>query len=751
MSVFDLEGKLVIDYSELDNVQSEVDRRVAGGAAGAAPGGAVSATAQTGGLTAAATGYRAVATESNQARQAIQGLSAAQAAAASQGSTLNVQTVKQLTALAALKDAQRAAEVEVVKSTMGFKQFGDVIEADDAFLANYLKTLQAADRPLAVDLLNRQRVAAGLEGVIPGGTRADQPWKGFDYINEVDEQIVLQRLQRGWSDTQNNMAGDELDRIRRMEREELASLDKRQRAAARSARYQDPALADRPIGPRDYRFTTYRQIRWGMMGMAAGFGTAGLLGYSGFSAYQGKQGMDRSTAQVFGGAADEYKQDAEEMAQATEFSSQQFQSAQINLKKFADQVTAFGTDLGHFGFSEAQIRPIEELSAAMARTSGMPQFKGNLEATTQAVIAALSGETDALADFGIQMNDLAALQDPVNAQFAKYKDQLTPAQMVMVRYNYLMSQSNTIMEQSAEMAGDASVAFAEMKDSINTMLTEVGETIAPLVTGIANFIKGIPKPALKVGFWTVFFGGLVVGLASFVVALRALGRAAMQVAAQVAGSAAVMRAGGGGGGLVGKVLGKIPGVGRLFGGGAAAGKAVSTAAQIGKAALPLGGTIIPGAFGGGAGSTFTAAQAAATGVAGAGAVAAGVAVGVLGLEIAILKIADSTRKFQKSADDADLRAGRLQDQIAAKQTGLGDDTKAETMPYVAATYMTNMAGQPYTFFNRFGNQVTPQAQEWLRGLSQQQLANYGITVNINDKTYKGINSNDARSYANSLQ
>jgi hypothetical protein len=226
----------------------------------------------------------------------------------------------------------------------------------------------------------------------------------------------------------------------------------------------------------------------------------------------------------------------------------------------------------------------------------------------------------------------------------------------------------------------------------------------------------------------------------------------MQVAAQVAGSSATMQAtGGGGGGLIGKAIGGARGlIGKILGRGAAAGGAAAAGGQM---VLPgLGGAAVGGGGGAAAGGgAVTWAGGAATAGLGTAAAAAGVVAAAAGLEIAILKIADSTRKYQKSADDADKRTGRLQDQIAAKQTGLGDVTKAETMAYVAKSYFVNKQGDPYMFFNKFGKQVTPEAQEWLRGFSKQELANFGITLNINDKTYKGVEATDVKSYANTLQ
>jgi len=807
--MFDLEGKLVIDYSELDRVQSEVDRRLGTGAPGAAgaTGAAPSAAANAAGLDQMLQKSRTVRREVEKPME----VKADTRAASQNWDTFSAKVNKdvdqlQTKAAAATATAATAQSAAAKQAAVNAQMAADaakvgvaVKKAETAPLVKAAAAAGAAAPPTkapAAAALDALRAAMGPQTPFEKSlfnkmtSTEREVWQMQKNLkNTLEERIKL--------NVDTTMARENLKKFEQTFSQELFTIGEKSKKlneqiaadAERAARQAAKAAgAGQAVGAGargedalnfgGSRLTNYRQMRWGLIGMAAGFGVAGMTAYGAVSAADQAGRMDTTTAQVFGEQAQAYIDEAEAMSDATGFLNRDLQLAQVTFKKFTDVVSQYGTDQGRGGMNAGAIQGLTELSTNLAATTGLPQFANNIAATSQAVIQGISGADQALADFGIRLDDLYVMSLPVNAAFKDLGDKITPAQIAQARYNAILAQTPTLADDAAKASESASGSIRAMKDSWNDAMVSVGEAIAPVAKTIADFISSIPPELLKAGIWTTIFGGLAVGIASALVGLRALTKAIIQMATTAMISSQTM---GGGGGLLGKILGKIPGVGKPLIGGAkgvgetlageaaakgaaqAAGSAAKVATEVAKTAakwLPaVGGAGFEAAAGGGGGMAAAAGGAAAatgtgmsTGSLAAGGLGAGAsatlalpAVIAAGTAIYIKKLDNDMNKLRDTEEKYGKRQVELAQQATAKQTGMGNRYDPAQSEFVAAK-VRQIGGQSY-YYNRFGKMLSQEAQQWLRGASPEQLAGLDLKVIVEDRTTAGVNVNNAQSNA----
>lgn len=304
-------------------------------------------------------------------------------------------------------------------------------------------------------------------------------------------------------------------------------------------------LKDMTSGP-------YGTIVGGAMMAAGGYGLKTGLSEAYGLAYSKKQ-MEKSTEQVFGTAADSYKAQAEKMADATGFMTTEILQAQIALNK-----GLIGAKL-----DQSLVQPLTGRVADMAATSGLPQYANNMQAVSSAVTAGLNGTANALADFGIQLDDVYVLSLPINAAFRALGEELTPAQMAQARYNAIMEQTNDIVGKAADTQDDAGRSMRKVTQAMNEAKASIGEALIPVINAVADFASNIPKPLLQAGFlaglavsFAAMLGGAVIGIKALIQTLRELTAAAgMAAAANKTAAASQGLPGAGGLGGLGKAAG----------------------------------------------------------------------------------------------------------------------------------------------------------------------------------------------------
>lgn len=414
--------------------------------------------------------------------------------------------------------------------------------------------------------------------------------------------------------------------------------------------------------------------------------TASTLGESVNTAYS-RERMATSVGQAFGQNASAYIEQADKLSESTGFMATQLMQAQISLNKVG--ITA--------GLEAEHIQTLTSLATDLAATSGLPAYKDNIQAVTQALISGVGGSATALADFGVNLDETVVKQLAVNAQYATNWEALTQTEKAQAYYNAILAQTGDVAGTAAD---DLGASQRRMQQKWAEVKEDMGEAILPVVETLADLVASIPKPVMQAGAITALIGGSVASLGLFATGLNSM-------------------------------MGGIGNLGGLFGG--FGGKLASTTVNLGGLNSMVGSL----------GTTCVSS------VAGIGALAA--AVGALAAYL--VDIAEDTDKANEQTADMAERGVEMEQIKTAKLTGIGNVNDPEQAKFVATSWA--MIGGQLASFNVYGQRLSAQAEEWQQryrasgqaGREGAEGRMLGVRIQIQDQTTKGVQATDAGSHA----
>jgi hypothetical protein len=460
--------------------------------------------------------------------------------------------------------------------------------------------------------------------------------------------------------------------------------------------------------------------------------------------------MRYSLEQAFGDAGDVMVAEAKKLQEATGFSSSSFMEAQLVLSDLADVA----------GASTAQINSLVSAAADIAASTGIAEYRDNVQGVTEALVVGAQGMGRGLKRLGIDISDAYMAQVYAGGRLAATWASLSIEQKEQARIGAILEQTAKTAGAAANDADQFHGQLRRVKEEFNSAAGDLGAKLLPILTKVLALANAMPKWTLEAGMVTA---GVAVGGLGLATLGQFLGPVVKGLAEAVKGAigAAAAAATLEGGALA--AAGTLE-AGAVVAAGTAEGGAVAAAGTIEAGAATAAGTLQAGATaaaaelaaGGAAGGAAGAAGgllgkiAMAVGASGVGGVASGVVGGsVLALPAVVaaglaLKwgsneqkreeqgLADATARYEKNA----LRVARA--------TGMGDISDPEQARYVRA--YTKWSGGKYVDYNAYHQPLLKSAQDW------QSQGRQPVSVTLVDKTSAGVRAQtDAGSYEPALR
>lgn len=142
-------------------------------------------------------------------------------------------------------------------------------------------------------------------------------------------------------------------------------------------------------------------------------------------------------------------------------------------------------------------------------------YNTTIEETTTALNAIVTGQTEPLRRFGINMTQ-AALQEYAYANGIRKKiTEMTEAEKVQLRYNYVIEQTNIAVGTTARESDSATGQINKFKESIKELGVSFSEEILPIITPIIEGLNNIIEKISGLSDGTkkfLVYGGLIVAL-----------------------------------------------------------------------------------------------------------------------------------------------------------------------------------------------------------------------------------------------
>lgn len=175
--------------------------------------------------------------------------------------------------------------------------------------------------------------------------------------------------------------------------------------------------------------------------------------------------------------------------------------------KMSDSAEKFAKNARAFGLSELQAKKSAATYMAMAKSLGVAEeraasmsmaaaaltgdmssfFNVSQSIADTAVKSIWTGETESLKSFGVVMTE-ANLEAYVLAKgMGKAYSEMSQAEKVLIRYNY-------VMEQLAYVQGDATKTAGSWANQVRTTGQRLSETLSYFGSGLINILNGVFKP-----------------------------------------------------------------------------------------------------------------------------------------------------------------------------------------------------------------------------------------------------------------
>lgn len=225
--------------------------------------------------------------------------------------------------------------------------------------------------------------------------------------------------------------------------------------------------------------------------------------------------------------------------------SQVFKTNEDDIKKWADgalnnfglsklsatsMVADFGAMFDTFGF---KLQETTEMSKGMVeRVRDLGAFFNTTSAeTSEALNAIFTGNVQPLKRFGVVLTQ-TALQEYAYAQgIHKKVSEMTEAEKVQLRYNYVMEKTKTAVGQYAREHDSASTQLENFREIVKEIGVTFGEVIipvfGPILNGINNTLKmvasldqGTRKFIVTIALMAASIGPLLVGAAKIIEATK---------------------------------------------------------------------------------------------------------------------------------------------------------------------------------------------------------------------------------------
>jgi hypothetical protein len=180
-----------------------------------------------------------------------------------------------------------------------------------------------------------------------------------------------------------------------------------------------------------------------------------------------------------------------------------FKDSSVNVKEFAK------TTLESFGIAEGTALDMAaaygDMGTSMGLTTGeaskmstslvglagdLASFKNiSIDIANTAISAIFTGETESLKKMGIVMTEVNLKQFALNSGITKMYEQMSQAEKVQLRYNYILSVTKNAQGDFIRTQGGAANQMRIFQESLKQIAAQMGEVVLPLFTKMITAIN----------------------------------------------------------------------------------------------------------------------------------------------------------------------------------------------------------------------------------------------------------------------
>ena len=257
---------------------------------------------------------------------------------------------------------------------------------------------------------------------------------------------------------------------------------------------------------------------------AVSVGAITLFAKSAIQSFSEVQDSTDALTATFGASGDRLVAWANESALAFNLSRKEALSAAQTIAIFGDSAGLAGQELEQFTIS------LTERAADAASF-----FGGTTADAVQAFGAALRGEMEPIRRYGVLLDDATLRNKAFEMGLTETtKQALTPQQKTLAAYNAIMQQTTRVQGDVARTSDSMANQIKQGQAQMENLKTTVGETLAVALLPIVKTLNGLLG----------IFNGMPQPLKTVVVAMAALGAAALVLGPRIAAISAEMRAAG---------------------------------------------------------------------------------------------------------------------------------------------------------------------------------------------------------------
>lgn len=191
-------------------------------------------------------------------------------------------------------------------------------------------------------------------------------------------------------------------------------------------------------------------------------------------------------------------------------------SSSLNLKvdslqKASAEIIQVGTRIG---LSREQMQRLLVVVSEYARLMGKDVFDASI-----AFIQALQGQSNAVLSYGVKLTEASTAQFALKNGLRQSFSELSEAQKIQVRYNYLLSQYSSIAGIAANIANDWFNQQEKLNITLENARAEIGKGAAivhdfNLIAGLANkILSAMPPTLLQIAGLVTSLGGYFLSFA----------------------------------------------------------------------------------------------------------------------------------------------------------------------------------------------------------------------------------------------
>jgi hypothetical protein len=201
-------------------------------------------------------------------------------------------------------------------------------------------------------------------------------------------------------------------------------------------------------------------------------------------------------------------------ASVKEFSKTTLESFGIAAGTALDMASSYGDMATSMGLP---VDAASKMSTSLVALAGdLASFKNiSIDVANTAISAIFTGETESLKKLGIVMTEVNLKYFAASTGIKKVYEQMSQAEKVNLRYNYILSVTKNAQGDFARTSGGAANQMRVFQESMKQVGQQIGSIILPLFTKIITTING----------WVKSFGGLSESTKTIIVVVAALAAA----------------------------------------------------------------------------------------------------------------------------------------------------------------------------------------------------------------------------------